>query len=337
VTYRSKTYCWPQYFLKRLGEHKDSTGAKLLDVYEIHFYPGSDISTTAQQLQLHRVFWDSTWAYPNPNGVKTVTGGWDETIKSEHIFGRVQTWLDSYLKAGNGVTFSLTEVGSLHDTSASAVSVWYASHLGLFADSGVEVFTPWQWYSGMWETLHLFSRYGRTTRVSSSSSLDSLVSAYSSIDGAGDSMTVILVNRDQSSSQTASVSFSGFVPSAADGLRLSGLSGETFVSHTSNALATVAISLSGSSFSLSLPALSITAVRLAGVGTPTSVRDRSASESALARAGNRLVAGAGDRIELVDLRGRTERAGVSSLSLAGLPSGLHVARCGEQTLRVAVP
>ena len=337
VSYKGKTCCWPEYFLKRLGEHKDSTGAKLLDVYDIHFYPGSDVSTTAQQLQLHRVFWDSTWAYPNPNGVKTVTGGWDQTIKSEHIFGRVQAWLNNYLKTGNGVTFSLTEVGSLHDTSAAAVSVWYASHLGLFADSGVEVFTPWQWYGGMWETMHLFSRYGRGTRVRSSSSLDSLVSAYSSIDDAGDSMTVILVNRDQSSSQTASVALAGFVPNGASGLRLSGLEGETFVSHASNALSVVDVPLSAGAFNLDLPALSITAVRLSGVGTPTSIRGGNGSRSALARAGGFLAAGAGERIELFDLRGRTERVGVSTLSLEGLSRGLHVARCGNQTLRIAVP
>jgi len=262
ISYKGATYCWPQYFLKRLGEHKDSTGAKLLDVYDVHFYPGSDISTTAQQLQLHRVYWDTTYAYPNPNGVKAVNGGWDNTIKSEYIFGRLQKWLDTYLGSGNGVTFGMSETGLLKDTSAAAVSVWYASQLGTFADNGMELFTPWDWYSGMWETLHLFSRYGKSTRVKSTSSLDSLVSAYSSVNAAGDSMTVILVNRTQGSTQDVTVNLSGFNATSAAGYQLSGLSGETFVSHTSNALKSVAVTPASGSFTLTLPALSVTAVQL---------------------------------------------------------------------------
>jgi len=339
VAYGGKAYCFPEYFLKRLGEHKDSTSESLLDVYDLHFYPGSSITSTAQQMQLHRIFWDTAWNYPGANGVKAVNGGWSTSITSEHVFGRIQAWLDKYLHTGNGVTFSLTETGSLYDTSASAASVWYASQLGTFADSGVEVFTPWTWYSGMWETLHLFSRYARSTRVRSISDLDSLVSAYSSINGAGDSMTVLLVNRDATLAHDAAVKLAGFAPTQCDSaLRLSGISGETFVSHADNALKKVAVTFSGSSFALSLPALSVTAVRLSGSGSATTgVVSRRLSADTFRVAGDRVLAGTGEKIEIIDPLGRTERIGIASVALSGLSQGIHFAHSQGRTLRIAVP
>ena len=68
-------------------------------------------------------------------------------------------------------------------------------------DNGVEIFTPWTWGDGMYETVHLFSRYGHENRVQSTSSNDSLVSAYSSISNKGDSLTVIFVNRAEKDAQ----------------------------------------------------------------------------------------------------------------------------------------
>lgn len=191
----------------------------------------------------------------------------------------------------------------------------------------------------MWETLHLFSRYARNTRVRSISDLDSLVSAYSSIDASGDSMTVILVNRDVATSRAATVNLKGFAPNRCDtALQLSGLSGETFLSHSSNALKKVDVTLSGASFTLSLPALSVTAVRLSGNGsTPTGIFGRATSTAALRVSGNRVWTGTGEKIEILDPMGRTERVGIEALSLLGLPRGIHFACSQGRTLRIALP
>jgi hypothetical protein len=227
-------------------------------------------------------------------------------------------------------------MGSLYDTSAPAVSVWYASHLGLFADKGAELFTPWDWHEGMWEVMHLFTHYGQPTRVQSTSSLDSLVSAYSSINSAGDSLTVILVNRDQSNTQTTTVNLKDFTSSSAAGYQLSGLSGETFVSNTNNALKSVAVSLSGGSFTLTLPALSITAVQVGGKAA-TGIATHALPHGNLLLQGRRLTAGAGDAISVFSLAGRPERTGTGSLSLEGIASGVYLAHSGNQTLRVVLP
>lgn len=119
----------------------------------------------------------------------------------------------------------------------------------------------------MWETLHLFSRYTKATKVKTTSSNDATVSGYSTVNSSNDSMTVILVNRDLGASRTATVNLTGFA--VANGsykvLELSSLpSNETFISHTSNALKSKNVSVSGNSFSITLPALSTTAVILKG-------------------------------------------------------------------------
>ena len=142
--------------------------------------------------------------------------------------------------------------------------------LGTFADNGVEIFTPWSWKTGMWETLHLFSRYSKDTRVKTTSGNEATVSGYSTVNGSNDSLTVILVNRDLSASRTATVNLTGFTVSNGSYkiLELSSLpSTETFVSHTTNALKSKTVTVSGNSFSLTLPSLSTTAVILNGTGT----------------------------------------------------------------------
>jgi hypothetical protein len=130
-------------------------------------------------------------------------------------------------------------------------------------DNGVEIFTPWTWGDGMYETVHLFSRYGHPNRVQSTSSNDSLVSAYSSISNKGDSLTVIFVNRAEKDAQDVNLSLANV---ASDGtvktLTLQGLKGETFVSHTENALQAGTATAAGNKVSLKLPAKSITAVLL---------------------------------------------------------------------------
>jgi hypothetical protein len=148
--------------------------------------------------------------------------------------------------------------------------------LGTFANNGVEIFTPWTWKTGMWETLHLFSRYAKSTSVKTTSSLDATVSGYSTISTDSDSLTVILVNRDLSSSRSTTVNLSGFNVSNGSykTLQLSSLpSSETFNSHSSNALKNNTINVAANSFTISLPALSTTAIIMKGTGT--SVEDPS--------------------------------------------------------------
>ncbi len=267
LTIDGKYYCWLEYFIKRVADEQKATGIRLLDVLDIHWYPSE--SSNADLVQLHRVFFDETYIYPGANGVKTINGGWDGTQTKEYIFKRINDWLVKHFGENHGITIALTE-NDIKSSDPNVVSVVYASMLGTFADNGVEIFTPWSWKTGMWETLHLFSRYAKTTRVRTTSPGEATVSGYSTVNSSNDSMTVILVNRDLNASRAVTVNLTGF--SVSNGnykiLELSSLpSTETFISHTSNALKSKTVAVSANSFMVTLPALSTTAVLLAGTGT----------------------------------------------------------------------
>ncbi|HUG09403.1 MAG TPA: glycoside hydrolase family 44 protein, partial [Opitutaceae bacterium] len=179
ITAEGRSWPWLEYFIKRIGEEQARTGIRMLDVLDIHYYPGA--SNPADVVQLHRTFFDRTYVNPDANGVKTVNGGWDDSIRQEYIFGRCEEWLEQYFGDDHGVTFSVTETG-VPVSNAPLASVWYASILGEFMKHGVEIFTPWSWQPGMWEVLHLFSRYNRSTSVRAVSDDETKVSAYATLD-----------------------------------------------------------------------------------------------------------------------------------------------------------
>jgi hypothetical protein len=256
-----KYYTWIQYVIHRCGQEYKKTGIKLIDVIDIHNYPY--YANTAQALQLHRIYYDQTYDYPGANGIKTLNGGWD-ALSKEYIFKRFNDWCTTEFGANHGITAGVSE-WSPGPSDPNLVSVIYASHLGTFANNGVTLFSPWNWFNGMWETLHLFSRYAKEYSVSSTSSIENTVSAYTTVNQAADSMTVIIVNRDTLASRNVTVNLSNFL--VADGsystLQLSSLpAAETFKSHTVNALKKNFATVSSNAFTITVPSLSVTAVIL---------------------------------------------------------------------------
>lgn len=269
-----KNYPWLEYFIKRIGEEQIAGGMKLLDVLDLHFYPGS--TDASQVVQYHRVFFDQNYVFPEANGVKNVNGSWDNSQTKEYIFERCKTWLTQYIGANHGVTFGLTEAG-ISNINANTSAVWYASTLGEFMKHPeVEIFTPWTWQAGMWEVLHLFSRYNKDIFVQATSSDEDNVSAYPTITQAGDSLTVVLINRSASLTKSVTVNFNGFAlaQESFQVRKLSNLSSsETFTSHTSNALQKSTINQTSNKINVSLVPMSITMLQLKGEkgGTVTAV------------------------------------------------------------------
>lgn len=265
-----KYYCWLEYFIKRCADEEKASGVRVLDVLDIHNYPWAK-NGDVDALQLHRMYYDTNYEYAGANGIYTINGSWDTSIKKEYIFKRINDWLNTYYGVNHGITCSVSEWHTATDQkNANTTAVVYASHLGTFANNGVELFTPWSWYPGMWETLHLFSRYAKNRSVSSVSTDENNVSAYSTINSVADSMTIIIVNRDMAKSKNVSVNLSNF--SVSDGnyttLQLSSLpTTETFISHTNNALKLNSVSVNANSFSISVPLLSVTAVILRSSAT----------------------------------------------------------------------
>ena len=264
-------YCWFEYFIKRCADEEKASGIRVLDVFDIHHYPYAP--TNADALQNHRIFYDKNYNYPGANGLNTINGGWDISSKKEYVFQRINDWLTKHYGANHGITLGLSEWSPGPD-EPNLASVIYATHLGTFANNGVEYFTPWNWFTGMWESIHLFSRYSKKYSVSSTSSLENTVSAYTTVNEAADSMTVIIVNRDMSSTRNVTVNLNGYTVN--DGnystLQLASLpSTETFISHTNNALKKNSVAITSNSFTLAVPKLSTTAVILKS--TPTGISE----------------------------------------------------------------
>ena len=265
IRINGKYYCWLEYFIKRCADEEKASGVRVLDVVDLHNYPyakNGDIDA----LQLHRMYYDTNYIYPGANGLFKINGGWDPSLNKEYIFKRIYDWLTTHYGPNSGITCGVSEWSpASSESNPSVTSVVYASHLGTFANNGVDLFTPWTWMNGMWETIHLFSRYAKGYSVSSTSTMENTVSAYTTVSEAVDTMTVMIVNRDMSSAHNVTVNLNGF--SASDGnystLQLSSLpTTETFISHTNNALKHNSVTVNSNAFTITVPALSTTAVLL---------------------------------------------------------------------------
>ncbi len=332
----TNSYTWLEYFIKRIGEEQKATGIRLLDVIDLHFYPSRDNADLS--MQLHRIWFDTTWVYRDAGGTRYLYPNQVDNIKKEYIWERCRRWCDQYLGPDHGVTFSCSEYGQVYD-DPNVRAVSYASQLGTFANEGVEVFTPWDWMSGQWEVLHLFSRYAGATRVQSTSDLDTLVSAYSSLSAKEDTLTIIFVNRDRNKAQKANVEIKNFVPAGSvfSTLQLNDLpADETFKSHTSNALKNESGVVNNGKFSIDLPTVSVTAAiftkNTSNVSTPLSIapiknihlfikgKTLSLQNVTLKRS---------DRISLFNVRGRCVRSYIAkgvreeSFTIDGISPGLY--------------
>lgn len=329
-----KHYCWLEYFIKRCAEEEKATGIRLLDVLSIHFYPSETNATDI--LQLHRVFFDETYVYPGANGIKTLNGGWDNTLNREYIFKRCNQWLTTYFGENHGIGLGLCETG-ISALNANITACWYASQLGEFMKHGVTIFTPWDWKPGMFEVLHLNTQYNHTFSIPATSTNEEQVSAYATINNSGDSISVQLVNRSLSGTKTVTLHVEDFIPSVIPQQILSLYNlpeqTETFLSHTSNALEQTRVLPQDRSLTITLPPLSVSAVVLDGT-LKTGLTTSSVSELTLYPnpAGQQLnvLTTKPASLRIFNLQGKclmeqnADEAGVQILSLSALSSGNYI-------------
>lgn len=260
IAYNGKTYGFLEYFILRIGEEQKALGIKLLDVLSIHFYPkNQDVSKV---VQFHRVFFDENYVYPDANGVKTVNGGWDDSINKEYIFKRASDWMEEYIGPGHEVGLGMTETG-VNISDQNGVAVWYASSLGEFMKHDVEIFTPWSWQPSMWEVVNLFTEYSHDQYYDATSSNEELISAYTTADENTSHVTSILVNRSINSTEKVKLNIDGVYVDKdyVSAYQLSDIGNdETFKSDQDNALKETTVDIGYQTISLSLPPLSVVAV-----------------------------------------------------------------------------
>ena len=345
VTVGEEFYPWIEYFIKRIGEEEARCGVKLLDVFAIHYYPSK--LKDAEVIQCHRLFFDETYNYPQANGIKMITGKWNNNNTKEYVFKRCQEWMMKYMGETRG--FGMTECG-IESSDANICSIWYGSTIGEFMKEKVEIFSPWTWKNGMWETLHLFARYNQPYYLSSQSSNDSLVSIHTTINETKDSLTVLLINRSISEATEIEINLSNFELRDGDymTLELSDLPDEeTFVSHTDNALKTKATSFNNRTAKLSLPPLSTTTILLnAGKGTNISP-ERAISEVKVfpTSTQNRLHLsglGNGGTIQIISMEGKsliTQECtqDIATLNIEQLPNGYYLCAITLSNITKTIP
>ncbi|MDR1881467.1 MAG: T9SS type A sorting domain-containing protein [Prevotella sp.] len=333
----NKKYPWAEYFIKRIAEEQQRTGVRLLDVLDFHSYLDNSRDAT---LQLHRVFYDTTYDYPGANGCKVINGGWDNSITKEYIFKRCNDWLDKYMSAGHGVTMGISEMGSLYSQDPNVVAVCYASLLGTFAENNVELFTPWDWYIGQWEALHLFTHYTGNIAVHSTSSQNNLVSAYSSLNTGKDMLSIVLVNRDVTNSQSVRIlpENASLSVEKVSCFQLSELpSTETFVSAAQNALKESEVAVQNNSIALTLPKLSVTAIQIplqsnSGISQPKETQYRLYPNPASRQVILETFGLSGTIITISDMTGKTVKSlhkannGKTTIpiDISGLKKGLYI-------------
>ena len=355
-----KEYCWLEFFIKKIAETQKSSGERLLDVLDIHWYPSE--KDYESRVNWYRVLFDTTYYYKGGNGVRCASGTCDWSDKDKgyrsYILTRINDWLDKYFGKGHGITLGITETSLIDENDPMVTALTYASFIGTMQDNGVEIFTPWTWGDGMYETVHLFSRYGHRNRIESLSTNDSLVSAYSSITSKGDSLTVIFVNRAEKDAQQINLSIPNFAAKNgnAETLTLTGIKGETFVSHTNNALKKGSVEIANDKATLTLPAKSITALLLTTdtpkVVDPTdaimpgdSRRIAGTVNYSIAAQGRTItahaVAGAGStRYALSNVLGQVIESGIwnqgNALSINVPHAGKYILRIGMQNHAITV-
>jgi hypothetical protein len=321
-----KKYCWLEFFIKRISEEEKATGIRLLDVIDIHYYPGSTDAATC--LQFHRVFFDRNYVYPEANGVHTLNGGWDTSISKEYVLGRCADWLTKYIGANHGVGLAITETG-MASKDANVQALWYASTMGEFMKNGVTIFTPWSWDTGMWEALHLFSRYNQKNFVKATSQDELLVSAYPTTDVNNDSLSVVLINRSLTDKKLVNLNFTCYVVGL-DAYPMYSLSKlgttETFISHAKNALVKSTVLASLNQISVELAPMSVNTILLRAlrVGVKPDLKKNSLKASVYPNPANDLVQldfslpeKSRLKIDLFDAKGQLVKTMINSIFEAG--------------------
>ncbi len=315
--WEGKKMPWLQYFIMRIGQEQKKHGVKLLDVLDIHYYPSAEKSEEVN-LQSHRTYFDRTYDNPEANGLYTLNGGWDTNIKKEYILGRCDDWMKEYIGEDHGVTFSVSEYNLNEKFSPMTHAIAYISHVGELMKNNGEFFTPWSWYPGMWEAIHLMGRYSQEYYVPSKSSDINMVESYVTVNKDNSEATLLIVNRSTTDVADVTLSVSGM--KVADGscktLSLANLpKSETFVSHTENALVEGEVKITNGVVRTSLPAKSIKAILLKNISA--GVESLASNENAIVYptiSDGQFFAKSADGIQSIDIIGAN---GIHNESVVG--------------------
>jgi len=247
------------WLLDQLHQTEVSTGRRLLDVFSVHYYPqggefGNDTSTTMQQLRNKstRSLWD-------PNYV-------DATWINDKVqlIPRIRNWVATYYP---GLQTAITEYNWGAESHINGATT-QADIYGIFGREGLDMATRWTTPDASTPTYKAMkiwrnydgnkSTFGDISVAAAVPNPDNL-SAFAATRTTDGAMTIMIISKVLSGSTPVTVNLANFA--AAGTAQAWQLTSANAITHLSD------VALSGSSFTASVPAQSVTLYVVAG-GTP---------------------------------------------------------------------
>ena len=200
------------YYLKKLAEHERTTGTRVLDVFDLHFYPqgerlygqtgGTDAQTAARRIRATRALWDPS--YVDESWIK-------EPVR---LLPRMKEWVAQNYP-GRGISIGEWNYGGEgHISGALAV----AETLGRYAQAEVASAFYWSYPAANSPVFWAFRAYtnfdGRGARfqdnfVPASVASSSSTSVFASRDDASMRFVLVVLNLATDAIARATISLSG--------------------------------------------------------------------------------------------------------------------------------
>jgi PKD repeat protein len=247
------------WLLDQLHQNEVATGKRLLDVFSVHWYPqggefGNDTSTTMQQLRNRstRSLWD-------PNYV-------DATWINDKVqlIPRIRNWVATYYP---GLQTAITEYNWGAEGHINGATT-QADIYGIFGRESLDMATRWTTPDPSTPTYKAMkiwrnydgnkSAFGETSIAASAPNPDNL-STFAATRASDGAMTVMVISKVLSGATPVTVNITNFA--AAGTAQIWQLTAANAITRLTD------ISFSGSTFTTSVPAQSITLYVVAG-GTP---------------------------------------------------------------------
>lgn len=245
-----------RWFLEQVRFHDEASGQRSIDLLDVHFYPQSgvyndrvDPDTSARRLRSTRSLWDRR--YRDESWISTAIA---------FIPRMLETVDESY--PGTGLAISEWNFGADTDINGALA---IADVLGIYGREGVDMASYWQFPPEASPGYFAFKMHGNYdgdgssftgTAVPAETSDLERVGAYAALDREGRLLRLMLINKDPDEQHDVAVGLAG--AAAEPGGRMFRYSSATpgrIVAEPSDA--------DGSSFTVELPASSITLLELA--------------------------------------------------------------------------
>ncbi len=238
------------WLLDQLRQNNASTGKRLLDIFTVHYYPqggefSDDVSTAMQQRRNRstRSLWDPNY----------VDESWINT--QVQLIPRIKGWVNTYYP---GTLTGITEYNWGAEGHINGATT-QADVYGIFGREGVDIGTRWTTpdpSTPTYKAMKLYRNYDGSkstfgdTSVSATGPNPDSVSTFAATRASDGALTVMVISKYLSGNTPVTVNLSNF--SAAGTAQRWQLTSSNAITHLTD------LSFTGSSFSTSVPAQSIT-------------------------------------------------------------------------------